>query len=92
MNKIVALRIVVLVAAAAMAMSFARPASAQFMPGISLGGDSSRQYTPEEKEKMQEIDKQYRDTLKKVPDKQKAYDPWAGARQDSSNGSTTKQR
>ena len=92
MNKIVALRIVLLVAAAAMAVSIARPASAQFMPGIELGGDSRRHYTAEEKERMQEIDKNYKETLKKVPDKQKAYDPWAGARQDSSNPSTTKQR
>ena len=92
MNKIVALRIVLLLAAAALTASFARPASAQF-GGIDFGG-TTRRYTPEEKERMEEIDKNYKETIKKVPDKQKAYDPWAGARQDlsqdSSNGSTTK--
>ncbi len=78
-------------AIAALAALFVQPASAQMqMPGLDLNPDSSRRYTPEEKEKMREIDKQYQDTLKKVPDKQKAYDPWAGTRQDSSNGSTTK--
>jgi len=82
-------RIVLLLAAAALAALFAQPASAQMqMPSIGLNPDSSRHYTPEEKEKMQEIDKNYKATMKKVPDKQKAYDPWAGARQDSS--STTK--
>ena len=90
MNKIVALRIVLLLAAAALAVSFARPASAQFSPSLDLGSLNTRTYTPEEKEKMEEIDKNYRATMKKVPDKQKAYDPWAGARQDSPNGSTTK--
>lgn len=84
-------RIVLSLAAAALAALFAQTASAQMqMPGLDLNPDSSRRYTPEEKERMQEIDKRYQDTLKKVPDKQKAYDPWAGARQDSSNGSTTK--
>lgn len=77
-------------AIAALAAVLPQPASAQFStPGIDLAGPQ-RRYTPEEKERMQEIDKQYQETLKKVPDKQKPYDPWAGARQDSSNGSTTK--
>lgn len=84
MNKPVAFRLA-LSLAAAIAVSFARPASAQLsMPGLDLGGDM-RRYTAEEKEKMEEIDKNYKATMKKVPDKQKAYDPWAGARQDSSN-------
>ena len=84
-------RIVLFLAIAALAALFSQTASAQMgMPGLDLNPDSSRRYTPEEKEKMREIDKQYQETLKKVPDKQKAYDPWAGARQDSSNGSTTK--
>ncbi len=82
-KKITAPRIIMLLAAATMAAAFTPPATAQLpMPGISLGG-ATRQYTPEEKEKMQEIDKDYKATMKKVPDK-KAYDPWAGARQDSS--------
>ncbi len=85
-------RIVLFLAAAALAALFAQTASAQFAtPGLDLSGTEKR-YTPEEKERMQEIDKNYKETLKKVPDKPKAYDPWAGARQDSSNGSTTKQR
>jgi len=73
----------VLATAAAMLALAATAASAQFStPGVDLGG-GARHYTPEEKEKMQEIDKDYKATMKKVPDKQKAYDPWAGARQDS---------
>ena len=83
-------RIVLFFAIAALAALFSQTASAQFStPGIDLNAPT-RTYTPEEKERMQEIDKNYRDTMKKVPDKQKAYDPWAGARQDLSNGSTTK--
>jgi hypothetical protein len=76
-------------ALAALTALFVQTASAQMSMPFELR--SPRAYTMEEKEKMQEIDKQYRDTLKKVPDKQKA-DPWAGARQDSPNGPTTKQR
>ena len=53
-------------------------------PGIDLGG-TKRVYTPEEKERMEQIDKDYQATMKKVPDKPKAYDPWAGARQNSSS-------
>jgi hypothetical protein len=84
-------RIVLFLATAALAALFSQTASAQFAtPGIDLSGTGKRPYTPEEKEKMEEIDKNYKATMKKVPDKQKAYDPWAGARQDSSNGSTTK--
>ena len=86
-------RIILLLAAAALSALLSQTASAQFAtPGIDIGGSTTRQYTPEEKERMEEIDKNYKATLKKVPDKQKAYDPWAGARQDSSNGSTSKQR
>jgi hypothetical protein len=29
---------------------------------------------------MQQIDKDYKATLKKVPDKKQPYDPWAGTR------------
>jgi len=75
-------------AIAALAALFAQTASAQM--SVPFESHSTRAYTMEEKEKMQEIDKQYQDTMKKVPDKQKA-DPWAGARQESpSNGATTK--
>ncbi len=49
-------------------------------PGLDLGGNTQRTYTPEEQERMKEIDKDYRATLKKLPDKPQAYDPWAGAR------------
>lgn len=53
-------------------------------PGLDLGGPRQRAYTPEEQERMKEIDQNYRATMKKVPDKPQAYDPWAGARQNSS--------
>jgi len=73
----------VLAAAAALLALAATPASAQFSaPGIDLYG-SKRPLTAEEKEKLQQIDKDYQATMKKVPDKPKAYDPWAGARQDT---------
>jgi hypothetical protein len=85
-------RIVLSLAAAALVALFSQAASAQLGAGLDLNPDGARRYTPEEKERMQEIDKNYKDSLKKIPDKQKAPDPWAGARQDSSNGSTTKQR
>jgi len=78
-------RLALFFAASAATALFTQPASAQFsMPGIDLtpNGDS-RRYTPEEKEKMQEIDKDYKATLKKVPDKKQPYDPWAGARQET---------
>jgi len=63
------------------ALTIAQPAAAQFgMPGLDLTPDNKRQYTPEEREKMQQIDKDYKATMKKVPDKKQPYDPWAGAR------------
>lgn len=84
-------RLALLFAASAMTALFTQSASAQFgMPGIDLTPNAdSRRYTPEEKEKMQEIDKNYKATMQKVPDKKQPYDPWAGARQDAPN---TKQR
>jgi hypothetical protein len=84
-------RFALLLAVSAVAALLTKPASAQFgMPGIDLTPDgNSRRYTPEEKEKMQEIDKNYKATMQKVPDKKQPYDPWAGARQDTPN---TKQR
>ena len=84
-------RIVMLAFAGAMAMFFMRPASAQFgLPSLDLNPDSSRKLTPEEKEKLEEIDKQYKATIQKVPDKTKgAADPWADVRQ---SPSSTKQR
>ena len=79
-----------LIAASAVTALFIQPAAAQFgMPGITLAPDDTKQYTPEEKEKMQEIDKNYKATMQKVPDKKQPYDPWAGTRQDTPN---TKQR
>ena len=84
-------RIKLFLATGALAALFAQTASAQEM-NMPLDFNRTRNYTPEEKERMDEIDKNYKATMKKVPDKQKAYDPWAGTRQDSSNGSTTKQR
>jgi hypothetical protein len=84
-------RLALLFAASAVAALFTQPASAQFsMPGIDLTPDgNSRRYTPEEKEKMHEIDQNYKATMKKVPDKKQPYDPWAGARRETPN---TKQR
>ena len=84
MKTITVHRIVMLLAASALAAAFAPPASAQLgTPGLEHRRFARAHYTPEEKEKMQEIDKNYQATMKKVPDKQKSYDPWAGARQDS---------
>jgi hypothetical protein len=78
-------RIALLLAVSAMAFLFSQPASAQFsMPGLTLNPDNSRPLTPEEKEKLNQIDQDYKATLKKVPDKNKPYDPWAGARDASS--------
>ncbi len=88
MTKAFISRLLVPAAAGLIATFFTQAALAQFaMPGLDLGG-SGRQYTPEEKERMQEIDKEYKETIKKVPDKQKSSDPWARIRQDPS--STTK--
>jgi hypothetical protein len=90
MKTAVAKWIVMLAAAAAATLTTA--ASAQFgTPGVDLLDISKQHHTAEEKEKMDQINRDYQATIKKVPDKKKAYDPWAGARQDSSNTSTTKQ-
>jgi hypothetical protein len=80
-------RIKLFLATGALAVLFAQTASAQGM-NFPLDYNRTHNYTPEEKEKMDAIDKNYQATMKKVPDKQKAYDPWAGARQDSSQGSS----
>ena len=91
MNKIIAKRIVMLATWAAVAALLTNAASAQMpMPNVNLLDLGKHQATAEEREKMNEIDKDYQATIKKVPDNKKGYDPWAGARQDSSNGSTTK--
>ncbi|HXX25281.1 MAG TPA: hypothetical protein VEJ40_01345 [Pseudolabrys sp.] len=74
-------RTTLLIAALIVIAPLAKPAAAQFgMPSLDLTPDNSRRYTPEEREKMQQIDKDYKATLKKVPDKKQPYDPWAGTR------------
>jgi hypothetical protein len=51
-----------------------------FMPKLSLQGDQKRKLTPEEEERQQRLDADYKAATKKIPD-QKAADPWADVRQ-----------
>jgi hypothetical protein len=53
-------------------------ASAQGMPPISLR-PNERTLTPEERERQNQIDNDYKVATSKVPDK-KANDPWAAIR------------
>ena len=54
--------------------------STMMMPGIDLGG-AEHHYTPEEKERFEKIDSDYKRTMQKVPDKKASSDPWANMRQ-----------
>jgi hypothetical protein len=49
------------------------------MPGLSLHNDPA-QLTPEEQEKQKAIDKAYRSSAAKIPDKKVTVDPWATVR------------
>ena len=59
------------------------------MPGIDLGGPSTRRLTPEEKEKRDKIDKAYKQRMEQIPDKAPA-DAWGGMRSDQPNKSSGK--
>jgi hypothetical protein len=41
------------------------------MPGMTLSPDKPRTLTPEEKEKQKAIDEQYKEMMKKIPDKRR---------------------
>jgi hypothetical protein len=60
------------------AVALATPAWAQ-MPGMNLA-PQDKQYTSEELEKQKEIDRAYRDAIKKLPDQQRSNDPWGNIR------------
>ena len=66
-------------------------ASAQLpMPGISLG-PSTRQMTPEEKERQKAIENEYNRAMEKIPNQKKPVDPWGGVRQNPSSTAKSKQ-
>ena len=50
-----------------------------FMPGLSLGEKEKKQLTPEEQEKQEQLDADYKKATNKIPD-QKTSDPWGGVR------------
>lgn len=60
------------------AVVLAAPARAQMPPiNLAVGG---KQLTSEEIEKQKEVDRAYRDAIKKLPDQQRSNDPWGNIR------------
>lgn len=51
-----------------------------FMPKMSIGGEQKRKLTPEEQERQNQIDADYKAATSKIP-AQKKTDPWADVRQ-----------
>ena len=51
-----------------------------FMPKMSIGGEQKRKLTPEEQERQNQIDADYKAATSKIPT-QKAPDPWGDVRQ-----------
>lgn len=62
----------------ALAAFVAGPAAAQ-MPNINMMPDVKSK-TPEEKERDAQVDKAYRESLRKIPDAKGAADPWGEVR------------
>jgi len=77
-------------AAAILALLTGIAAAQMPMPSISLGGDSKRKLTPEEQEKQDALDKSYRSTMQKIPEK-KSVDPWGNIRSAPSSAAQNKQ-
>jgi len=69
-----------LMGAAAIVACLTGSAFAQFTPGLTLRPDSTRELTPQEKEKQKALDEAYRSAIGKIPDKQKPADPWGNIR------------
>jgi hypothetical protein len=44
--------------------------------GMSLGSNTSSGRSPEELERDKEIERKYQETIRKIPDKKVANDPW----------------
>jgi hypothetical protein len=59
-------------------VALATPALAQ-MPGLNMA-PQDKQYTSEELEKQKEIDRAYKEAIKKLPDQQRSNDPWGNIR------------
>ncbi|MGB3865888.1 MAG: hypothetical protein WBA29_09690, partial [Xanthobacteraceae bacterium] len=64
--------------AAAMLVMLSGPAYAQ-MPDVNIL-PQERQKTPEELERDRQLDKAYRDSLRKIPDAKAVNDPWGSVR------------
>jgi hypothetical protein len=58
------------------------------MPSISLGGDHTRKLSPEEQERQDAIDKSYKSTMQKIPEKK--ADPWGNIRSAPSTSAQNK--
>jgi len=50
-----------------------------FMPKMSLGEKEKKQLTPEQQKYQKELDENYKEASKKIPDR-KPNDPWANIR------------
>jgi hypothetical protein len=59
-------------------VALATPALAQ-MPPINMA-PQDKQLTSEEIEKQKEIDRAYKEAIKKLPDQQRSNDPWGNIR------------
>ena len=85
--KLARLSVVLALLATPVPTFWVQPARAQ-MPHINMMPDSPSK-SPEEKEKEQERDKAYKESLRKIPDAKGSNDPWGGLRSDPSSGAAT---
>ncbi len=76
--------------AAALVALLTGPAYAQ-MPDINLIPEMKSK-TPEEIERDKQLDKAYKDSLRKIPDAKAASDPWGGMRNSDSPATHGKPR
>jgi hypothetical protein len=74
---------------AAILLVLAQPAYAQMNL---LGGGMEKPVTKEDVEKREAQEKAYRDSLKRIPDQQKANDPWGGVREAESSSASSKSK
>ncbi|MGH6726391.1 MAG: hypothetical protein ACREB8_07595 [Pseudolabrys sp.] len=80
--------------AAAISVLLLAPAAAQMpIPGINLAPEAKRPLTNEEQEKVKAREDAYKESLKKIPDKQNTkVDPWSNMRATPPASSEAKHR
>lgn len=74
---------------AAIIALFAGTAYAQSLSLFPIGQDGKRRLSPEEQQKQDAIDRDYAETIKKIPDGKAGNDPWGNVRSAPGKTSST---